>query len=66
MRYKTILFILATSVLAACADDPIIGPTDSDSGGGSYGVIHFNTSPEEPADQEPERDAIKKENPKRF
>lgn len=66
MRLRTVIFILATMSITACEDDPIIGPTDNDTGGGSYGVIHFNTSPEEPARQATELDSLNKENPKRF
>ena len=53
-------------VFAGCDDDPIIGPTDDDTGGGSYGVIHFNTSPDDPGTEAAQVDTLKKENPKRF
>ena len=48
-------------VLAGCEDDPIIGPTDKDPGGGSYGVIHF----EQPGDA-PQVEDFLKDNPRRF
>lgn len=66
MHIRTVLFILATLVFAGCDDDPIIGPTDDDTGGGSYGVIHFNTSPDEPGIDTADVDTLTKENPKRF
>ena len=66
MHIRTVLLILAVLAFAACDDDPIIGPTDDDTGGGSYGVIHFNTSPVEPGAGAAKSDSLTKENPKRF
>ena len=36
-----VLLVLGLGVLG-CEDDPIIGPSDDDTGGGSYGTIHFS------------------------
>ncbi len=66
MRFTTVILVAAMLALSACNDDPIIGPTDEDTNGGSYGVIHFNTTPEEPGEEPSALDAKKKENPKRF
>jgi hypothetical protein len=39
--------LICLFLLSACEDDPIIGPGgDDDTGGGSYGVIHFDTRPD--------------------
>lgn len=41
-----VLTLTLTAALTACEDDPIIGPGgDDDTGGGSYGVIHFRAAP---------------------
>ncbi len=72
MRWKTFALISALFLVTACEDDPIVGPGgEDDNGGGSYGVIHFNTPPVAPLDSasvefvrppEPARN----DNPKRF
>lgn len=47
MRFSAAAFICFFLLLSACEDDPIIGPGgEDDTGGGSYGVIHFNTRPD--------------------
>ena len=48
--------------LAGCEDDPILGPTDKEPGGGSYGVLHF----EKPGDHAARLEDFLKDNPKRF
>ncbi len=66
MRIRMVVLMLAAVSLAACDDDPIIGPTGDDTGGGSYGVIHFNASPQEPDGRAAQPDSVKQVNPKRF
>ena len=47
MRFSAVALVCAMILVAGCEDDPIIGPGgDDDTGGGSYGVIHFNVRPE--------------------
>lgn len=65
MRIRIVIVAMAALMLSACNDDPIIGPTDEETDGGSYGVIHFNTSPEAPSEAGNAREAETK-NPERF
>lgn len=71
MRYGrtiglTVLLLLAGVVFAACEDDPIIGPTDEDdSGGGSYGMLHFDRSPADEGGSVP-GGVLRRENPNVF
>ena len=47
MRFSAAALICSFLLLSACEDDPIIGPGGGDdTGGGSYGVIHFSTRPD--------------------
>ena len=62
MRSKLLLLVLVILPLWGCNDDPIIGPTDDTGGGGSYGVIHFSTAPEDA----PAADTLENENPELF
>ncbi len=71
MRYLTIVLLSLSLALTACEDDPIIGPGGGDdTGGGSYGVIHFSTAPHEGGQADSLRafvhDAPRKNNPQRF
>lgn len=67
MRIWTIMVVLVTLALCACEDDPIIGPTSDDtSGGGSYGVMHFEAIQEEPSNPPVDQEAPKRTNPERF
>lgn len=45
IRLRSALGVIAIGalLLQACEDDPILGPTDEDSGGGSYGRMLFVT-----------------------
>lgn len=59
--------VLATGFLIGCEDDPILGPTDKEpSDGGSYGIIHFESSVHPDSTREARLQDFLKENPKRF
>lgn len=58
------LALVAVLFMCGCEDDPIVGPTDKNPGGGSYGVIHFNRS-EDVGSAERLQEFLS-ENPRRF
>lgn len=72
MRYTSTFRLLIPAVILAagllvggCEDDPILGPTDQEpSGGGSYGIIHFDAPKGDSASMQ--LDSFLNENPRRF
>jgi hypothetical protein len=54
-------------ILSACAEDPILGPSDGESeGGGSYSVIERLAQPDTAAQSDSTDAAPVPENPERF
>lgn len=59
--------LVAASFLIGCEDDPILGPTDREpSGGGSYGIIHFEARQHPDSSHDVRLQEFLKENPRRF
>lgn len=69
-RTFTVVATVSIAILmsvAACSDDPVLGPSDGESeGGGSYSVIEKLAEPEAAADADSTEESPAPTNPERF